>query len=119
MKTNTTEANEGIDRRTIRAATESMTVHPAGRGEFDVYNREGRRYVVSIVDGTCSCPDFERRGEFLPDGCKHVQRVEMEAGVREIPDLGRRRLDVEVARDARARRQAAASAPVAMTDGGR
>lgn len=103
-----------IDRRTIRAATQSMTVAPTGKGRFDVYNVEGRRYGVSHVDGTCSCPDFERRGASLPDGCKHIQRVEMEAGIREIPDLGPRRLDVEIARDSRERK----AAPVAMTDGG-
>lgn len=107
MKTKTTEAQEATDydRRTIRAATESMTVTPAGKGRFDVYNIEGHRYDVSLVSGECSCPDFERRGASLPNGCKHLQRVEIEAGIREIPaELAGRRTDAELAREGRARR---------------
>lgn len=109
-----TGEEESTDRRTIRAATESMTVTPTGKARFDVYNVDGRRYGVNLIDGTCTCPDFERRGDTLENGCKHLQRVEMESRIREIPDLGNRRLDVEIARDSRERKVGA----VVMTDGG-
>lgn len=100
MYDNAPANEESIDNRTRRAATESMTVAPVGKGRFDVYNREGHRYDVSLVEGTCTCPDFERRGASLPNGCKHIQRVEMEAGIRDTrprPSPARRRDSARIA----------------------
>lgn len=71
-----------LDERIKRAATESMTVHPIGVGMFEVYNVRGELYVVDLVSGGCTCPDFQYRNRT----CKHQLRCEMHVGIREIPE---------------------------------
>ena len=80
-------ADGGVDvpARTRRACVESMVVHPhgSGSGMFDVYNAEGRRYVVDLRDGVCECPDFEHREA----NCKHQRRVRLEFGLAPFEDV--------------------------------
>lgn len=102
MSTKTSETEERIDERTRRAAVESMTIVTVGDGEYKVYSGVKNAYVVNLVRETCDCPDEEYNHP--ADECKHRRRVEMEIGQREIPDLGPRRLDVELATEARNRR---------------
>lgn len=101
MSTNACGQEKRIGKRTVRAATESMTVVPDAPGMFRVYSGETAVYTVDLGSGACECPDAEYNEP--ESGCKHLRRVEMEAGIREIPDLGRR-TDVEImvaAREAR------------------
>lgn len=117
MSTENAARQEATDQRTLRAATEAMCVYRADEpGEFRVLSASNNTYTASLIEGTCTCPDFERRGESLPNGCKHLQRVEQEAGIREIPDEAGPRADVRVMIAAR-ERVAARRAGVA-TDGG-
>lgn len=111
MNTKHTNAVESIDKRTIRAATESMTIVALGRGEYKVYSGTRKSYVVDLINETCECPDEEFNHPV--DGCKHRQRVCMELGQLPIPDLGRR-TDVEIMVGARVGEE-----PVAIADGGR
>lgn len=108
MNTNAISEQEGVDKRTIRAATESMTTIALGSGEYKVYSGTRKSYVVDLVNETCECPS----AEYQPGPCKHLRRVEMEAGLRETPDLGRR-TDVEIMTGARAGEE-----PIAIADGG-
>lgn len=92
MSSKTVEAKEGIDKRTIKAAVESMALdpHTGGPGEYDVYSESGEVYRVSLISGTCECP----AAEYQDGACKHERRVEMELGERDVPELGRE-TDVE------------------------
>ncbi|ADJ16803.1 hypothetical protein HacjB3_19303 (plasmid) [Halalkalicoccus jeotgali B3] len=85
MNTNTTPTKEGIDKRTIRAATESMSIdrHAGEPGEYDVYSESGSVYRVCLITETCDCPS-----DTYQDGaCKHQRRVEMALGQRDVPEL--------------------------------
>lgn len=110
MRTDTSETESCIEKRTRRAATESMTIVALGRGEYKVYSGTRNAYVVDVIEETCECADAEYNHP--DDGCKHRQRVEMELGQREIPDLGGR-LDVEIM-SGRERE----TEPAVATDGG-
>lgn len=112
MQTNAINAEKGIEPRTERACRESMTVVPKGDGTATVYSGETSQYTVNLVAGTCSCPDHEHNEP--AGGCKHLRRTEMEAGIRDIPDLPGR-TDVEIM-TAQAGSQATQS--VAIPDGG-
>lgn len=109
MRTETSETESCIDKRTRRACVESMVVHPhgSGSGMFDVYNADGKRYVVDLRDGVCECPDYEHREP--ADGCKHQRRVRLEFGIMDVPvgirtehapltdvELARRRRGIDV-----------------------
>lgn len=102
MRTDTSETEERIEKRTRHACVESMTVHPHGSGSemFDVYNADGKRYVVDLRDGVCECPDYEHREP--ADGCKHQRRVRLEFGIMDVPaairDEHAALTDVELAR---------------------
>ncbi|ADJ17186.1 hypothetical protein [Halalkalicoccus jeotgali] len=85
MNTNTTPTKEGIDKRTIRAATESMSIdrHAGEAGEVDVYSESGSVYRVCLITETCECPS-----DTYQDGaCKHQRRVEMALGQHDVPNL--------------------------------
>lgn len=67
-----------IEPRTIRAATEHMTVIEEARSLFSVTTQSGSEYTVDLREPACTCPDFEYR-----DGvkeCKHIRRVRIEVG---------------------------------------
>mgnify|MGYP006290748019 CR=1 FL=1 len=70
-----------IEPRTIRAATEHMTVIEEARSLFSVTTQSGSEYTVDLREPACTCPDFEHRSEQLGEqGCKHVRRVRLEVG---------------------------------------
>lgn len=67
-----------IEPRTLRAASEHMTVIEEARSLFSVTTQSGSEYTVDLREPACTCPDFEYR-----DGvkeCKHIRRVRIEMG---------------------------------------
>ena len=111
MQTTDTIHEKCIDPRTMRAATESMTTVLEAPGLIRVYSGTNADYLVDIVEGVCECDDY--RYNEPENGCKHIARVELELGEREIPDLPGKS-DVELM--VRARRNDVWSK--AMADGG-
>lgn len=74
------------DPRTRRALTEDMAVHFDERGPVYRVSGESRTtYTVDIEAGTCTCPDYEHRGDHLEEGCKHLRRVDLEISAGEVP----------------------------------
>lgn len=73
-----------LGERPRRARTERMAVRPLGAGRYEVAGASGIRYLVSLADGWCTCPDYLMRGA----RCKHLHRVaiEMDAGTVPSPD---------------------------------
>lgn len=67
-----------IEPRTIRAATEHMTVIEEARSLFSVTTQSGSEYTVDLREPACTCPDFEYREDV--DECKHIRRVRLEYG---------------------------------------
>jgi ribonuclease HI len=64
-------------RRLARAAELASSVRSLGGSRFAVPSRLGRgEYEVDLAAGTCSCPDFAKRGL----KCKHVLAAEMFSG---------------------------------------
>ena len=74
------------DRRTVRARTEPMAVHPLRDDEAYLVDTEGGSYVVDPARERCDCPDNEIRGK----RCKHLRRVELEVGIGRVPAPGER-----------------------------
>ena len=119
MSDHATDANESIDRRTVRALTEPLTVLDHDETPVDdadttivtVTSASGSTYDVDVVSGACSCPDARHREP--EGGCKHVRRARVA--------LGRETVDADVPRDLHGDPQLAAFAPgprVATSDGG-
>lgn len=71
-------AEADIDPRTLRAATEYMTVVEEARALFEVTTQSGSAYTVDLKEPACTCPDFHHR-EHVTE-CKHIRRVRMEVG---------------------------------------
>jgi len=67
-----------IEPRTLRAATEHMTVIEEARSLFSVTTQSGSEYEVDLRLGVCSCADFRNREP--EGGCKHLRRVRIEVG---------------------------------------
>lgn len=67
-----------VEPRTIRAATEHMTVIEEADALFEVTTQSGRAYMVDLREPACECPDFNYRDEVSE--CKHIRRVRMEVG---------------------------------------
>ncbi|MDL5361330.1 SWIM zinc finger family protein [Halalkalicoccus sp. NIPERK01] len=81
--TNATD-EKSIDKRTIRAARESMTTMRQAPGLYRVFSgSKASEYVVDILEPACECPAFQ----YQAGKCKHIRRIEMLLGEREIPDL--------------------------------
>jgi hypothetical protein len=77
------EDNE-VDDRDVRAATEYLYVLPFGPAMYEVYSEDGEQYRVDLRIGGCTCSDWRFRE---PDeGCKHVRRVLMALGERDLPE---------------------------------
>jgi hypothetical protein len=75
-------SDSGVDDRDRRAASEAMTVVGVGPAMFEVYTASDR-YRVDVRDSRCTCDDYRYRE---PDeGCKHIRRVHMAVGARDIP----------------------------------
>lgn len=74
-----------IEPRTLRAATEHMTVIEKERALFSVTTQNGTEYTVDLCEPACSCPDFEfRKGV---EECKHIRRVRLVYGQIDIDAL--------------------------------
>ena len=73
-----------IEPRTIRAATEIMTVIEEADALFLVVTESGS-YTVDLREPACSCPDFEFRDSVQE--CKHIRRVRIEVGQVDIDAL--------------------------------
>jgi predicted nucleic acid-binding Zn finger protein len=70
-----------VEPRTVRAATEIMTVIEEADALFSVTTQSGSEYTVDLREPACTCPDFEHRSEQLGEqGCKHIRRVRLEVG---------------------------------------
>ncbi|MFC7323574.1 SWIM zinc finger family protein [Halorubrum rutilum] len=67
-----------IEPRTLRAATEHMTVIEEADALFSVTTQSGSEYTVDLREPACTCPDFEYRDGV--DECKHIRRVRIEVG---------------------------------------
>jgi hypothetical protein len=63
-----------------------MAVSARGGGIYDVDSDSGNSYVVDLLEGQCSCPDHQMRGE----RCKHIRRVALEITEGSVPAPGRR-----------------------------
>jgi len=75
-----------LSQRAVRAWTERMAVRPLGDA-YAVDSESGATYVVDPVEGTCTCPDRQLRGET----CKHLRRVAIEITAERVPPPGHRR----------------------------
>ena len=67
-----------IEPRTIRAATEIMTVIEEADALFSVTTQSGSEYTVDLREPACSCPDYTHRGSVKE--CKHIRRVRLSVG---------------------------------------
>jgi len=74
-----------IGPRTLRAATEHMTVIEEAQSLFSVTTQSGSEYTVDLREPACTCPDFEYR-ESVSE-CKHIRRVRIEVGQVDIGKL--------------------------------
>ena len=73
-----------IEPRTLRAATEIMTVIEEADALFSVTTESGSEYTVDLREPACTCPDFQYRDEVE---CKHIRRVRIEVGQVDIEAL--------------------------------
>jgi len=88
-KRNDDSTETELDKRTVRALTEVMSVLPdqpevKGADEmFLVVSESGSEYTVDLRLGSCTCPDAQHRD---PDGgCKHLRRCRIETGREPVP----------------------------------
>jgi hypothetical protein len=75
----------GVDDRTVRAATEHMTVYEEVPEVYGVASESGSEYTVDRREPACTCPDFRYRDV----ECKHIKRVRMAVGAVDVEDLER------------------------------
>lgn len=73
-----------IEPRTLRAATEDMTVVEEERAMFSVTTQGGSKYTVDLREPACTCPDFQYRNV---QECKHIRRVRIEVGQVDTDEL--------------------------------
>lgn len=76
-----TDDTRGPVPRDRRAATEYLYVLPIAPGMYEVYAESGTAYTVDLLEGRCTCKDHEYRGV----DCKHIRRVELALGERDLP----------------------------------
>lgn len=74
-----------LDARTLRAASEHMTVIEEADAFFEVTSQSGRAYMVDLREPVCECPDFRYRAGEIE--CKHIRRVRMEVGQVDVDAL--------------------------------
>lgn len=74
-----------IEPRTLRAATEYMTVMEEAQSLFEITTQSGSTYTVDLREPACTCPDFEHR-ESVKE-CKHIRRVRIEVGQVDLEGL--------------------------------
>lgn len=90
MTTDAESVQPDLDQRTIRTATEFMSVIEKARALFHVVSQSGKTYTVDLAEPACTCGDFTYRDEV--NDCKHIRRVRSETG-----QIGTDRLEVELA----------------------
>lgn len=73
-----------LDRRSIRARTEPMTVEAIGDTLYEVGTDHEETYLVDLDSRRCSCPDHAFRGV----RCKHLRRVAIEITEGRTPPPG-------------------------------
>lgn len=74
-----------IEPRTLRAATEHMTVIEEADALFSVTTQSGSEYTVDLREPACTCPDFQHREEVSE--CKHIRRVRLVVGQIDVEAL--------------------------------
>ncbi|WP_280535727.1 hypothetical protein [Halopenitus sp. POP-27] len=74
-----------VEPRTIRAATEYMTVLEEAQSLFSISTQSGSEYTVDLREPACTCPDFQHREEVTE--CKHIRRVRLEYGQIDVESL--------------------------------
>jgi predicted nucleic acid-binding Zn finger protein len=74
-----------VEPRTVRAATEHMTVIEEAPALFSVTTQSGSEYTVDLREGVCSCPDYRHREP--AGGCKHIRRTRVEVGQVDVETL--------------------------------
>ena len=80
-----------VEPRTIRAATDIMTVIEEADALFSVTTQSGSEYTVDLREGVCSCPDYRNREP--EGGCKHLRRTRIEVGQVDIEALAESLVD--------------------------
>jgi len=85
MSSESESVQPDVEPRTIRAATEHMTVIEEAPAMFSVTTQSGSEYTVDLREPACSCPDFRHREEVTE--CKHVRRVRLEVGQIDVEEL--------------------------------
>jgi predicted nucleic acid-binding Zn finger protein len=73
---------DAVNTRDRRAATEAMVVVLEAPDLARVYSGESSEYVVDARGPACECADYRYRDV----QCKHIRRVKMALGIREIPE---------------------------------
>lgn len=74
-----------LEKRSVRALTEKMTVLPLGGDVFSVTTESGSEYRVDARERRCTCPDSKHNLD-SDESCKHERRVVFAVGDREIPE---------------------------------
>jgi len=74
-----------VEPRTIRAATEYMTVIEDAPAMFSVTTQSGSEYTVDLREPACTCPDYDYRDDV--EECKHIRRVRLEVGQIDVEEL--------------------------------
>lgn len=79
------DSSNDLEKRSVRALTECMTVLSLGGNIYSVTTESGSEYRVDAMKGRCDCPDAKHN---LDDDeqCKHVRRVAFATGSRPIPE---------------------------------
>jgi hypothetical protein len=95
-ETGSTDANafaDAVDERDCRALTETMFVRRDAPDLYEVRTASGGEYAVDAREPACTCPDFQYRDV----ACKHVRRVRLETGDRDVEALA---TEIDAALDA-------------------
>ena len=74
-----------VEPRTIRAATEYMTVIEQAPAMFSVTTESGSEYTVDLREPACTCPDFQHREEVTE--CKHIIRTRLTVNQIDVESL--------------------------------
>jgi len=78
------QLGDTIEERDRRAATEAMAVVLEAPDLARVYSGTDSDYRVDARGPACECADYRYREPV--GGCKHIRRVKMALGIREIPE---------------------------------
>lgn len=82
------------EKREYRARTQRMTIVPErdpegeATGMYRVATTSRSQYRVDIVNGVCTCKDYEYNRVAQERGCKHIQRILIEITEGDAPARG-------------------------------